>query len=115
MEGDFIGFLIQNLKSCYLNVRGYFRIFRLDDKLYWMKGILVAVIVSMIQLNYEYVDADKKKFFQTRPYFLLSLAKTTDKFHYPLIQHPLKDHQLSLVSFCLSSRIPQKMIQFLEP
>ena len=54
-------FLIQTLKSYYLNVRGYFRIFRLDDKLYWMKEILVAVIVSMIQLIYEYVDPDKKK------------------------------------------------------
>ena len=61
MEEDFMGFFIQTLKSYYLNVRRYFRIFRLDDKLYWMKEILVAVIVSMIQLIYEYVDPDKKK------------------------------------------------------
>ena len=37
------------------------RIFRLDDKLYWMKVIPDAAIVSMIQLIYEYVDPDKKK------------------------------------------------------
>ena len=36
------------------------RIFRLDDKLFWMKDIPDAAIVSMIQLIYEHVDPDKK-------------------------------------------------------
>ena len=75
MEGDFMGFLIQTLKSYYLNVRRYFRIFRLDDKLYWMKEILIAVIVSMIQLIYEYVDPDKI-------FFLSNSLKSTNDINF---------------------------------
>ena len=56
-----MGFPIQTLYSYYLNVRRYLRIFRLDDKLCWMKRIPIAAIVSMIQLIYEYVKSDKKK------------------------------------------------------
>ena len=37
------------------------RIFRLDNKLCWMKEIPDMVIVSMIQLIYEHVDPDRKK------------------------------------------------------
>ena len=51
------------------------RIFRLDDKLYWMKEILIAVIVSMIQLIYEYVDPDKI-------FFLSNSLKSTNDINF---------------------------------